>query len=145
MANSIQAFFQTLKAAEGDFNQAKIGQVALLDGVHMDVKSEAATVGQTINVPFPDVGPMSPVNNGILTTSPVNPNYAPMVFNTRVGKALQFQDFERWQTSEDLAREFLLQWGHGDGAVEWGPLSSPFKDNDLKGLPREVHGWGARI
>ncbi len=107
MANSIQAFFQTLKAAEGDFNQAKIGQVALLDGVHMDVKSEAATVGQTINVPFPDVGPMSPVNNGILTTSPVNPNYAPMVFNTRVGKALQFQDFERWQTSEDLAREFL--------------------------------------
>ena len=37
----------------------------------------------------------------------MNPNYIPLVFQTRAGAALQFQDFEQWQTAVDLAQKFF--------------------------------------
>ncbi len=94
-------------AGADEYNRAKVGRTALLGAVYKDVKPEAARVGKTVDVYFPDVGPMTAVNNNELTASTVNPNYIPLVFQTRVGKALQFQDFEQWQTAVDLAQKFF--------------------------------------
>ena len=107
MANSFSAFFETLVAGTDEYNQAKVGRTALLDAVYKDIKPEAARIGKTVDVYFPDVGPLTAVNNGQLTPSSVSPNYIPLVFQTRAGAALQFQDFEQWQTAVDLARKFF--------------------------------------
>jgi hypothetical protein len=105
--NNFAAFFETLIAGAGEYNAAKVGKTALLQCVYKDVKTEAARIGKTVDVYFPDVGPMQNVGNGQLTGTPVSPNYIPLVFQNRVGKALQFQDFEQWQTATDLAQKFF--------------------------------------
>src|SRR5271157_5225783 len=107
MANNFSAFFETLVAGADEYNKAKVGRTALLDAVYKDIKPEAARVGKTVDVYFPDVGPLQAINNGILTGTSVNPNYIPLVFQTRAGAALQFQDFEQWQTAVDLAQKFF--------------------------------------
>ena len=107
MANNFSAFFETLVAGAAEYNQAKVGRTALLDAVYKDIKPEAAHIGKTVDVYFPDVGPLQAINNGILTATTVNPNYIPLVFQTRAGAALQFQDFEQWQTAVDLAQKFF--------------------------------------
>jgi hypothetical protein len=107
MANNFSAFFETLVAGADEYNRAKVGRTALLDAVYKDVKPEAARIGKTVDVYFPDVGPLSAINNGQLTATTVNPNYIPLVFQTRAGAALQFQDFEQWQTAVDLAQKFF--------------------------------------
>src|SRR5271157_1892854 len=107
MANNFSAFFETLVAGADEYNKAKVGQTALLDAVYKDVKPEAARIGKTVDVYFPDFGPLQSIGNGILTGQSVNPNYVPLVFNTRAGAALQFQDFEQWQTAVDLAQKFF--------------------------------------
>ena len=107
MANNFAAFFETLVAGADEYNKAKVGRTALLDAVYKDVKPEAARIGKTVDVYFPDVGPLQQINNGILTGTSVNPNYIPLVFQTRAGAALQFQDFEQWQTAVDLAQKFF--------------------------------------
>jgi hypothetical protein len=107
MANNFAAFFETLVAGADEYNKAKVGRTALLDAVYKDVKPEAARIGKTVDVYFPDVGPLQAINNGQLTATSVNPNYIPLVFQTRAGAALQFQDFEQWQTAVDLAQKFF--------------------------------------
>ncbi len=107
MANNFSAFFETLVAGAAEYNKAKVGRTALLDAVYKDIKPEAARIGKTVDVYFPDVGPLQAINNGILTATTVNPNYIPLVFQTRAGAALQFQDFEQWQTAVDLAQKFF--------------------------------------
>jgi len=107
VANNFAAFFETLVAGADEYNKAKVGRTALLDAVYKDVKPEAARIGKTVDVYFPDVGPLQAINNGILTATTVNPNYIPLVFQTRAGAALQFQDFEQWQTAVDLAQKFF--------------------------------------
>ena len=107
MPNNFSAFFETLVAGADEYNKAKVGRTALLDAVYKDVKPEAARIGKTVDVYFPDVGPLSAINNGQLTPTSVNPNYIPLVFQTRAGAALQFQDFEQWQTAVDLAQKFF--------------------------------------
>jgi hypothetical protein len=94
-------------AGADEYNKAKVGRTALLDAVYKDIKPEAARIGKTVDVYFPDVGPLQAINNGILTATTVNPNYIPLVFQTRAGAALQFQDFEQWQTAVDLAQKFF--------------------------------------
>jgi hypothetical protein len=103
----LAAFFETLVAGADEYNKAKVGRTALLDAVYKDVKPEAARIGKTVDVYFPDVGPLQAINNGQLTATSVNPNYIPLVFQTRAGAALQFQDFEQWQTAVDLAQKFF--------------------------------------
>ena len=107
MANNFAAFFETLVAGADEYNKAKVGRTALLNAVYKDVKPEAARIGKTVDVYFPDVGPLQAINNGVLTGTSVNPNYIPLVFQTRAGAALQFQDFEQWQTAVDLAQKFF--------------------------------------
>ena|GEM_PF-2472771 len=107
MANNFAAFFETLVAGADEYNKAKVGRTALLDAVYKDIKPEAARIGKTVDVYFPDVGPLQAINNGQLAATSVNPNYIPLVFQTRAGAALQFQDFEQWQTAVDLAQKFF--------------------------------------
>ena len=107
MANNFAAFFEVLVAGADEYNKAKVGRTALLDAVYKDVKPEAARIGKTVDVYFPDVGPLQAINNGQLVGTSVNPNYIPLVFQTRAGAALQFQDFEQWQTAVDLAQKFF--------------------------------------
>jgi hypothetical protein len=107
VANNFAAFFETLVAGSDEYNKAKVGQTALLDAVYKDIKPEAARIGKTVDVYFPDVGPLQAINNGVLTGTSVTPNYIPLVFQTRAGAALQFQDFEQWQTAVDLAQKFF--------------------------------------
>jgi hypothetical protein len=107
VANNFSAFFETLVAGADEYNKAKVGRTALLDAVYKDIKPEAARIGKTVDVYFPDVGPLQAINNGILTGTSVNPNYIPLVFQTRAGAALQFQDFEQWQTAVDIAQKFF--------------------------------------
>ena len=94
-------------AGADEYNKAKVGRTALLNSVYKDVKPEAARIGKTVDVYFPDIGPLQAINNGILTGTSVTPNYIPLVFQTRAGAALQFQDFEQWQTAVDLAQKFF--------------------------------------
>ena len=64
MANNFAAFFETLVAGADEYNQAKVGRTALLDAVYKDVKPEAARIGKTVDVYFPDIGPLPAINNG---------------------------------------------------------------------------------
>ncbi len=107
MANNCAALFEVLVAGAEEYNKGKVGRTALLDAVYKDVKPEAARIGKTVDVYFPDVGPLQAINNGQLSATSVNPNYIPLVFQTRAGAALQFQDFEQWQTAVDLAQKFF--------------------------------------
>ena len=107
MSNNFSAFFETLVAGAAEYNAAKVGRTALLDAVYKDIKPEAARIGKTVDVYFPDTGPLQAINNGQLVGTSVNPNYIPLVFQTRAGAALQFQDFEQWQTAVDLAQKFF--------------------------------------
>lgn len=107
MANDFTAFHETLLAGAAEYNESKKGRTALLDCVYKDIKPEAARVGKTVDVYFPDVSPMSAIDNGQLTSESVSPNYIPLVFQKRIGKALQFQDFEQWQTATDISEKFF--------------------------------------
>ena len=108
MANNFTAFFETLVAGADEYNKAKVGRTALLDAVYKDVKPEAARIGKTVDVYFPDVGPLTRRSTTASSSATsVNPNYIPLVFQNRAGAALQFQDFEQWQTAVDLAQKFF--------------------------------------
>src|SRR5208283_4129674 len=107
MPNNFSAFFETLVAGADEYNKAKVGATALLDAVYKDVKPDAARIGKTVDVYFPDFGPLTNIGNAILQGQTVSPNYIPLVFQNRAGAALQFQDFEQWQTAVDLAQKFF--------------------------------------
>lgn len=106
VANTITAFLETLVAASGDYNAAKVGKLSFLDSVYMDVKPEAARAGQTINVFFPDMGAWTDQAANDWTPSDVDPNYVPVVFNQRPGKGILIRDFEQWQTATDIVKNF---------------------------------------
>ena len=107
MANNFAAFFETWSPGRTSTTRRRSAGPRCLDAVYKDVKPEAARIGKTVDVYFPDVGPLQAINNGQLTATSVNPNYIPLVFQTRAGAALQFQDFEQWQTAVDLAQKFF--------------------------------------
>lgn len=109
MANTFTAFHQTLFAASDAYNDAKVSRTALLDCVYKDVKPEAATQGKTLQIPFPDLGPMQSVGNGALTADDVNVPYVTLTFQTRVGKAIKATDFERWQASPAQLMENFMK------------------------------------
>ena len=71
--------FETLVAAQDEYNKAKVGRTALLDAVYKDVKPEAARIGETVDVYLPTSNPLQAINNGILTGASVNPNYMPFM------------------------------------------------------------------
>ena len=105
--NNVSAFLETLVAASGDYNAAKVSQLAFLDGVYLDVKAEVARAGKTIQVYFPDLGPMADQQANPWTPEDINPNYVNVVFNQRPGKAIKVHDFDQWQTSVAIIEKFF--------------------------------------
>jgi hypothetical protein len=106
-ANTITAFLETLTAAAGDYNAAKVGTLSFLKGVYLDVKPEVARNGQTIQVYFPDLGPFADQKANQWTPEAINPNYVDVVFNQRPGKMIAVYDFDQWQTSTEIIEKFV--------------------------------------
>lgn len=107
MPNVISAFEETLVAAAGEYNSAAVAQTALLDQVYLDVSSDAARVGKTVDVYFPDIGPLTDIGAGNPVPRPIAPNYAPLVFQNHPCGAIQVQDYEQFQTATEIATKFL--------------------------------------
>ena len=107
MANDVTGFLETFVAAAGDYNEAVVGSLGLLDSVYKDVNTEVARAGKTINVYFPDVAPVTDQGNNDWTAEDVNPNYVSLVFTQRPGKALLFRDFEQYLTAVEMKDKFV--------------------------------------
>lgn len=107
MANTITAFMERLTAASGDFNKAKVGKLAFLGNVYVDVKPEVARAGQTIRIYFPDTGAWSDQAGNDWNPSDVNPGYVDVPFAMRPGYSILVRDFEQFQTSTDIIDQFL--------------------------------------
>jgi hypothetical protein len=107
LSNAITGFLETFVAAAADYNDAVVGQLALLDAVYKDVKPEVARAGKTINVYFPDVSPVVDQGNADWTPEDINPNYVSLVFDQRPGKAILIRDFEQYMTSAEIRDKFV--------------------------------------
>lgn len=104
--NNVTAFLETLVASSGEYNAAKVSELSFLNGVYLDVKAEVARNGKTIQVYFPDLGPVTDQQANAWTPEDINPNYVNVVFNQRPGKAIKIHDFDQWQTSVEIADKF---------------------------------------
>lgn len=107
MSNTITGFLETFVAAAGDYNEATVGQLSLLDVVYKDVKPEVARAGKTINVYFPDLAPVTDQGNNDWTPEDINPNYVSLVFTQRPGKAILIRDFEQYLTAVSVRDKFV--------------------------------------
>jgi hypothetical protein len=67
--NNIQAWLERLTAASGEFNKAKVGKLAFIGNVYLDVRPEIARNGQTIRIPFPDTGAWSDIRYSSMSRS----------------------------------------------------------------------------
>jgi hypothetical protein len=107
MAITPTAFLERLTAASGDFNKAKVGELGALGAVYLNLGTEVARMGQTIRIPFPDIGAFTDQGAGDWNPDPLNPNFVDVPFAERPGKSILIQDFEQFQTSTDLITQYL--------------------------------------
>lgn len=107
MANTVNAFFETLVAANEEYNAATVGALSFLQGVTLDVRPQIARAGQTLQVYFPDLPAFT--QQGANDWNPVNlnPNYTDMVFSQNPGISFVVRDFEQWLTAVDIRDKFL--------------------------------------
>src|SRR3954447_6627524 len=107
MSNTITAFLETLVAASGDYNAAKVGRLSFIDAVYKDVRPEVARAGKTIQVYFPDIGAFSDQQGNDWNPADINPTFVDIVFNQRPGQSILVRDFEQWQTAVDVMEKYL--------------------------------------
>lgn len=107
MANTFTAFAETLIAAAGEYNEAAVGQTSIMDQVYTEVSTEAARVGKTVDVWYPDVSPLKDIGANDPVPTALSPNYAPLVFQNHPCGAIQVQDYEQFQTATEIATKFL--------------------------------------
>ena len=107
MANVINAFLERLTAAQGPYNDAKVGKLAFLGNVFLDVKPDVARQGQTIRIYFPDSGAWSDQAANDWNPTDLNPGFVDVPFAMRPGYAIKVHDFEQFQTSTDIIDQFL--------------------------------------
>lgn len=107
MANTIDAFLERLTGASGEFNKAKVGKLAFLGNVYLDVKPEIARAGQTIRVYFPDTGAWSDQAGNDWTLTPTNPGFVDIPFGLRPGYGIKVHDFEQFQTATNIIDQFI--------------------------------------
>lgn len=107
MANTIDAFLERLTGASGDFNKAKVGKLAFLGNVYLDVRPEIARQGQTIRIYFPDTGSWvdQAANDWVLTDT--NPGFVDIPFGLRPGYGIKVHDFEQFQTATNIIDQFI--------------------------------------
>jgi hypothetical protein len=107
VANNPAAFLERLTAAEGPYNEAKVGTLGALDAVYLDIRPEVARMGQTIRVYYPDLGPFIDQAANDWNPDDINPGFVDVPFGQRPGKAILVRDFEQFQTSTDIIQQYL--------------------------------------
>ena len=107
MSNNFGAFAETLLAAEDEYNQAAVGQSAILDNVYVDIDTEAARIGKTVNVYYPDVSPLKDIGAGSPVPTALAPNYASLVFQNHPCGGIAVADYDQFQTATQIAKKFL--------------------------------------
>lgn len=109
MANAVSAFYQTLVTASEEASSALVGPNAFLDAVYMDYKPEAASIGQTLNVPIPAIVTGSVADGGVAdpTFSNVTFNTKPVVFNQHPSFNYVVRDFEQFNSALLIRQVFL--------------------------------------
>lgn len=107
MSNTITAFLETLVAAEGEYNKAAVGTTSLIDRVYQDLGTEAARIGKTVDVYYPDIAPFKDIGANAPTPTPIAPNYVPVVFQNHPCGGISVADYEQYQTATAVANKFL--------------------------------------
>lgn len=107
MANQITAFLERLTAAQGPYNEAKVGELSAMDSVYVDFKAEAGRQGQTIRAYYPDLLPFTDQAANDWNPDPLNTNYVDVALGQRPGKAIIIRDFEQFQTNTDIIEQYL--------------------------------------
>lgn len=127
MSNAVSSFWQTLVTASTAASQALVGPNAFLDAVFMDYKPEAASIGQTLDVPIPAIVTSSVADGGV-----ADPVFTDITFNTKAitfNKHPQFnyvvRDFEQFNSPAMIRQVFL------DAAIKG---VAEFINEDIAGL-----------
>lgn len=109
MPNTVSSFYQTLVTAATEASQALVGPNAFLDAVYLDYKPEAASIGQTLNVPIPAIVTGSVADGGV-----ADPSFTDISFTTEAivfNKHPQFnyiiRDFEQFNSPLLIRQVFL--------------------------------------
>jgi hypothetical protein len=107
MANDITAFFERLTAASEEYNAAVVGTLAALPNVYLDLKPEAARNGQTIRIPYPDVGAFTDQQANDWTLEDEVPAYVDVTLGQRPAKGIIIRSFEMTLTSSELIKAYI--------------------------------------
>lgn len=109
MANTISSFYQTLVTASTEASQALVGPNAYLDAVFLDYKPEAASIGQTLNVPIPAIVTGSVADGGVADPvfTDITFNTKPIVFNKHPQFNYIVRDFEQFNSPLLIRQVFL--------------------------------------
>jgi len=109
VANTVSSFYQTLVTASTEASQALVGPNAFLDAIYLDYKPEAASIGQTLNVPIPAIVTGSVADGGV-----ADPTFTDISFTTEAivfNKHPQFnyivRDFEQFNSPLLIRQVFL--------------------------------------
>ena len=109
MANTVSSFYQTLVTASTEASQALVGPNAFLDAVFLDYKPEAASIGQTLNVPIPSPVTSSVADGGVAdpTFTDISFSTVPIVFNKHPQFNYVIRDFEQFNSPLLIRQVFL--------------------------------------
>jgi hypothetical protein len=107
MANDLTAYLERLVAASADYNKAVVSELAALRAVYTDIRPEAARNGQTIRIPYPDVGAFTDQQNNDWTLEDETPNYVDITLGQRPAKGIIIHDLEQTLTSSQLIDQFI--------------------------------------
>ena len=109
MANSVSGFWQTLVAAANEAQQLLHPNWELINSVYMDTDSQAATIGQTIDVVIPG----DPSNNvtdagvGDIVLSDISFGTTPIAFSHHPLFGYTVRDFEQFNSPQQIRQRFL--------------------------------------
>jgi hypothetical protein len=109
VANTISGFYQTIVAAATEASQALVYNLKAVDSVYMDYRSEAATIGQILNVIIPGVrtGNVQDQGTGDVNLTDVSETTVSIVFNKHPSDAFVIRDFEQYNSPTLLRKLFL--------------------------------------
>ena len=110
MTDNAAGFYQTLVAAFSEANAALVGPTKILESVYYDYKPEVVPdFGQTLNIPLPAApnGATSDIGTTDFVISTPAATTVPLVFNNHPGSAFLVNDFQQFNTPQDIRRVFL--------------------------------------
>lgn len=109
MANTISGFYQTLVTAVTDAARLLAPTWNMSRSIYWDYKPEAATIGQTLNVPIPSdpTANVADIGAGDMQLTDIAFTPTPIVFDKHPQGGYTVRDFEQFNSPEDIRRIFL--------------------------------------